>query len=60
VKGLVDTKLKLLGDEESTLQGLFVRVQVETKSVAVGYAVALPLNVEHDRVKLVLVFGQAR
>jgi len=60
VKGLVDTKLKLLGDEESTLQGLFIGVQVETKSVAVGYAVALPLNVEQDGEMLVLVFDQAR
>lgn len=56
----MDSKLKLLCDDESTLRRLFVGVQVETKSVAVGYAVALPLNVEHDGVKLVLVFGQAR
>ena len=56
----MDSKLKLLGDEEPALRGLFVRVQVEAKSVAVGDAVALPLNADHDGVKLVLVFGQAR
>ena len=60
MKGSVDSKLKLLGDEEPALRGLFVRVQVEAKSVAVGDAVALPLNADHDGVKLVLVFGQAR
>jgi hypothetical protein len=30
------------------------------KALQITKKAALPLNVEHDRVKLVLVFGQAR
>ena len=60
MKRLVDSKLKLLGDDQSTLKRLFVGVKVNAKLLAVGDAVALALNVEDDGKKLVFVFGQTR
>ena len=60
MKRLVDSKLELLGDDQSTLKRLFVGVKVNAKLLAVGDAVALALNVEDDGVTVVLVFGQTR
>ena len=60
MKRLMDSKLKLLGDDQSTLKGLFVGVKVNAKLLAVGDAVALALNVEDDGVTVVLVLGQTR
>ena len=60
MKRLMDSKLKLLGDDQSTLKGLFVGVKVNAKLLAVGDAVALALNIEDDGKKLVFVFGQTR
>ena len=57
---LMDSKLELLGDDQSTLKRLFVGVKVHAKLLAVGDAVALALNVEDDGVTVVLVLGQTR
>ena len=60
MKRLVDSKLELLSDDQSTIKGLFVGVKVYAKLLAVGDAVALALNVEDDGVTVVLVLGQTR
>lgn len=60
MKRLMDSKLKLLGDDQSTLKRLFVGVKVNAKLLAVGDAMALSLNIEDDGKKLVFVFGQTR
>ena len=60
MKRLVDSKLKLLSDDQSTIKGLFVGVKVYAKLLAVGDAVAFALNVEDDGVTVVLVLGQTR
>ena len=60
MKRLMDSKLKLLGDDHSTLKRLFFRVKVNAKLLAVGDAVALALNIEDDGVTVVLVLGQTR
>ena len=60
MKRLVDSKLELLSDDQTTLKGLFVGVKVHAKLLAVGDAVALALGVEQDGEMLVLVFDQAR
>ena len=60
MKRLVDSKLKLLGDDQSTLRWLFVGVKVNAKLLAVGDAMTLSLDIEDDGKKLVFVFGQTR
>ena len=60
MKSLVDSKLELLSDDQTTLRGLFVGVKVYAKLLAVGDAVALALGVEQDGEMLMLVFDQAR
>ena len=60
MKRLVDSKLKLLGDDQSTLKRLFVGVEIQPKTLSVGDAMALSLNIEDDGKKLVFVFGQTR
>ena len=60
MKRLVDSKLELLSDDQTTLKGLFVGVKINTKLLAVGDAVALALNVKDDGVTVVLVLGQTR
>ena len=60
MKRLVDSKLELLSDDQSTLKGLFVGVKVDAKLLAVGDAVALSLNVEDNGVTVVPVLGQTR
>ena len=60
MKRLVDSKLELLGDDQATIKGLFVGVNVYAKLLAVGDAVALALNVKDDGVTVVLVLGQTR
>ena len=56
----MDSKLKLLNDDQPTIKGLIVGVKVNAKFLAVGDAVALALNVEDDGVTVVLVLGQTR
>ena len=60
MKRLVDSKLEFLSDEETLLFWDFVGMEVEPELLAVGNAISLPLDVESDRVVVVLVFGQAR
>lgn len=60
MKRLMDSKLKLLGDDQSTLKRLFVGVKVNAKLLAVGDAMTLSLDIEDDGKKLVFVFGQTR
>ena len=60
MKRLVDSKLELLSDDQTTLKGLFVGVKVNAKLLAVGDAVALALNVEDDGITVGLVLGQTR
>ena len=60
MKRLMDSKLKLLGDDQSTIKGLFVGVEIQPKTLSVGDAMALSLNIEDDGKKLVFVFGQTR
>ena len=60
MKRLVNSKLELLSDDQTTLKGLFVGVKVYAKLLAVGDAVALALGVEQNGEMLVLVFDQAR
>jgi len=56
----VDSKLKLLNDDQPTIKGLIVGVKVNAKFLAVGDALAPALNGEDDGEMLVLVFDQAR
>ena len=58
MKRLMDSKLKLLGDDQSTLKRLFVGVEIQPKTLSVGDAMALSLNVEDNGVTVVLVLGQ--
>ena len=60
MKRLVDSKLEFLSDEETLLFWDFVGMEVEPELLAVGNAISLPLDVESDRVVVVLVFRQAR
>ena len=60
MKRLVDSKLEFLSYEETLLFWGFVGVEVEPELPAVGNAISLPLDVERDRVVVMLVFGQAR
>ena len=59
MKRLVDSKLEFLSDEETLLFWDFVGVEVEPELLAVGNAISLPLDVESNRVVVMLVFRQA-
>ena len=60
MEGMVDADLKLLGDEQTLVHRCSVGVKVHAELLTAGDAVAKTLDVEDDRVEVVLVLDQAR
>ena len=59
IEGLVDSKLKLLSDDQTSLQRLLIGMEGDAYPAAVGNTITLPLDIEDNGVAMVLVHGQA-